>query len=199
MKWIPSVLVWTAIFSTALLGGASLAEAGYVEIGASGTYRRSNFNPNSYDDSFALSGSVSYLFSEMSALEFSYTDGFSKQFVSSNGLGTDQTTTVHTQLIDLDFVLTLGEKDAVLRPYIKAGMGYLLKKRLVETTQGFHPVVIDNEPQGFIPSAGAGFRIAITENLSFKVGIDTWNSDPLGHGDTGTFDVAARAGLSWLF
>ena len=50
---------------------SEFAHAGYVEVGASGSYKRSNIGTNSYDESQSITASLSYYFDESSALELS--------------------------------------------------------------------------------------------------------------------------------
>lgn len=182
----------TLIFSTN-------SHAMFVEIGGSGSYKKTNFAPGAYDQSSAFTGSLSYIFDEMSAVELSYTNGVSSQVVPTNIANTNHTTSVYYELVGLDLVLTLGSADWTLRPYIKGGTALLLRKRLVDQIDGF-AASIDNEPTGFVPSAGLGFKLSITKSLSLKAGFEAWTSAPLIGGQTNpSLDVSARAGFSWLF
>ena len=53
----------------------STSQAGIVEIGASANFRRSTIDKNNFQESTSYTGSLSYYFCEMSALELSYTEG----------------------------------------------------------------------------------------------------------------------------
>ncbi len=175
---------------------APTAKAGVFEIGVGGSYKRTNIADDAYDESTSLSGSFSYYLDEMSAIELSYTDGVNKRFLGLS-TATTHTTSIFYTIVGLDFVLTLGDKAAVLRPYVKAGVGYLLRKRLVDQYQGFAPTIVE-DPPGLVPSAGAGIKISLTQNLSLKLGVDGWTSRPLDSNPI-LIDYVARAGLSWMF
>ncbi len=171
----------------------------FIEIGGSASYKKTNFAPGAYDQGSSLTGSLSYIFDEMSAFELSYTNGVTSQVVPTNIANTNHTTSVYYELVGLDLVFTFGSGDWTIRPYIKAGTAYLLRKRLVDQIDGF-AASIDDEPTGFVPSAGFGFKLTITKNLSLKAGIEAWTSAPLIGGQANpSLDVSARAGLSWLF
>ena len=177
----------------------SLARAGFVEVGASGTYRKSNVGADIFSEAYSVTGSLSYLFDEMSAIELSYTEGYGRTVVGTISAGATKEISNHATMASLDFVYTMGDKDATLRPYLKAGFGYLLTKEVTEEIVGFGARTT-TEPTGFVPSGGLGFKLAITQTLSLKVGVDAWSSQPLGkeNGSSKT-DYAGRAGISWLF
>lgn len=44
----------------------------FVELGANANYRRSAFDSNNYQELISYTGSISYYFMEMSAIELSY-------------------------------------------------------------------------------------------------------------------------------
>lgn len=178
---------------------SSLAQAGFVEVGASGTYRKSNVGADIFSESYSVTGSVSYLFDEMSAIELSYTEGYGRTVMGAASAGAVKQLSNHVTMASLDFVYTMGAKDAVLRPYIKAGAGYLLTKEVTEQVQGF-AANTTQEDTGFVPSAGIGFRLALTQTLSLKLGLDGWSSQPIGkQNGSSKIDYAGRAGISWLF
>lgn len=183
-------------FAIVLLGPA--ARAGFIEIGASGNYKRVNVADEVLDTQRALTGSLAYYFNEMSAVELSYTDGLQKSEVKSN-VGLGQTIQVAYSMIGLDFILTIGERDAVLRPYIKAGAAYILEKKRTQIME-FNPTqnsVAEEEPS-LVPSAGLGFKLSLTKTWSIKAGIDAWSSKSISE-DNAKIDYAGRLGLSWMF
>lgn len=188
---------YAVLLATALLIGATLtpnASAGIFEVGGSGNYRISRLDKDNYQEMTSYTGSVSYYFWEMSALELSYTEG--EQIVVLK-IPTENKTTTTTifKMAGLDLVITLASKESVIQPYIKAGGAYITKDmyREVET------VGMDRLPsqKGLVPSAGAGIKIKFTNTMSLKVGVDAWTS-PSNQKPT-TIDYAGRAGLSWMF
>ena len=200
MKSIGSSPIALALFIW-LLAAPLTAQAGIFEIGASGSYRRSNIDIDAYDESSSITGSISYYLNDASALELSYTDGTSRRVIaptSTNG----HKTTLYYQTAGLDFVYTFGTRESAFRPYLKIGGQYILQKRLVDqylnsVSGNWDPTIIQDDP-ALVPSGGFGFRIGLTESLSLKCGVDAWSSRPLNMTPV-TLDYAGRAGLSWMF
>lgn len=182
------------------LAGAPHASAGIFEVGASGTYRRSNIGANAFDESQSLTASLSYYLNDSSAVELSYTHGLSERSIAE-GEPNGHVTNLTYQTLGLDFVYTLGDREAAFRPYLKAGGNYILKKRLVDQYSDangnwFSAQPIEEDPT-LVPSAGFGFRLALTKALVLKIGVDAW-TNPLNE-DEITIDYAGRAGLSVMF
>lgn len=197
---LPVVLIPVLIPPVFFLG-ISHAKAGLIEIGASGSYKRSNIDIDAYDESTSITGSMAYYFTEASALEVSYTDGTNKRVISEN-VANGHVTYLYYKTAGIDLVYTFGGKDATIRPYIKAGTNYIISKRIVDQyrlADGtlFPATTLDDTP-GLVPSAGLGFRIGLTDALSLKVGVDGWTSRPLTAPPV-TVDWFGRAGLSWFF
>ncbi len=196
-----SALVVGSFLLTSIV--SSDASAGVWEIGASGSYRRQNIDVDAVDEAQSLTGSLSYYFNEASALELSYTDGKSRREIESTSGGNTivHRTTVNYQAIGLDFIYTIGTREAQVRPYIKAGLQYMLTKEYIDQfIQNGNPYQStgSNENDSLVPTVGAGVRIGLTEALSLKAGIDAWSSRAL---NKKPFDVdyAARVGLGWMF
>lgn len=202
LSWMMSVVCLSiATFLFVSLGALDRARAGFFEVGASGSYKKSHIDVDAYDEAYSLTGSLAYFLTEASALELSYTDGTHKRVISED-VPYGHVTTMFYKTVGLDFVYTWGARDAVLRPYLKGGANYIISKRIVDQYRipggtMFQPSVIDDSP-GLVPSAGAGFRIGMTEHLSLKVGVDGWSSRSLNKPPL-TIDWIGRAGLSWFF
>ncbi len=171
----------------------ALSHAGYLEVSATGNYRKSVVNADNYQEMTSYTGSISYYFWELSALELSYTNG--KYFVFTNFDGTKSLLTTFFEAFGLDLVLTLATKASTLQPYIKVG-GAFLRKEVVQEIEGFGRNTIDS-PSGASASGGLGFKINLSPGFAIKAGVDVWSS-PLSHKPV-TWDYAGRAGISWMF
>ncbi|MDX9730414.1 MAG: outer membrane beta-barrel protein [Bdellovibrionales bacterium] len=178
----------------------SQAHAGFVEIGISGSYKRSNIGANAYDESQSLTASFSYYFDESSALELSYTDGINRRMIGESQPD-GQLTNMYYKMMGLDFVLTMGQRGDRFRPYIKVGTVYILEKRIVSqswlsgVTFNHRPL---EDPVSLVPSAGLGFKLALSQNWSLKIGAEAWTSRSISESPV-TIDYAGRVGLSWMF
>lgn len=170
------------------------AWGGIVEVGASASFRRSTIDDNNYQESLSYTGSVSYYFWEMSALELSYTQGSALLSVKPVD-DTKIITKSSFRLIGMDLVVTFAGKNSTLQPYIKLG-GAHIEKKIVRQPDGLAATEIES-PAGIVPSAGLGFKLRLSNTFSIKVGVDAWTS-PLNEDDP-TVDYAGRAGISWMF
>ncbi len=181
-----------------LLAIPSFANAGVFEIGASGSYRRQNIATDAVDQAQSLTGSLSYYLDEQSAIELSYTDGVSKRAISPDSINGHTTTAIYKS-VGLDFIYTFGAGS--VRPYAKVGTQYILVKRITDqytNNTGNYPATTIESTPSFVPSAGVGFKIGLTNSISLKAGIDAWTSDSLAVQPV-EIDYAARFGLSWMF
>lgn len=179
---------------------AAPAHAGFVEVGASGSYKKSNIGTNSFDESQSITGSFSYYFDESSALELSYTDGINRRIVGE-GQQNGQLTNMYYKMLGLDLVMTIGAREATFRPYFKVGGVYIMDKRI--TTQYwsagnyFTPSTVQ-DPSALVPSAGLGFKVSLGQGWSLKVGVEAWSSRSVTESPI-SIDYSGRLGLSFMF
>ena len=168
--------------------------AGFIEVGTTANYRRSTIDADNYQESISYTGSFSYYFFESSALELSYTSGYSQIVVTPPGAEKIITETEFS-MIGADIVLSMGSRKDSFQPYLKVGGAHITKTffRGVEG-QGKQKI---GEQEGTVPSAGIGLKLRLTNTFSIKIGVDAWTS-PLDE-DPVTVDFAGRAGLSWFF
>lgn len=170
------------------------------EIGASSSYRKSYLNQDTFDESLAFTGSLSYYFLSQSALELSYTNGQSNRVAPSSTYNVE--TIYDYEILGADLVLVFAEPQAQFVPYIKGGVAYYSKKKLTTIiTDANNSSTVGNKVESInpaaVPSAGIGLKIGLTQTMSLKLGIDAWASRPLDQKPI-TYDMAARAGLSWF-
>ncbi len=166
----------------------------YFEVGLTANYRRSSIDTENWQETLSYTGSVSYYFWQMSALELSYTQGLSELSVKATD-SLKMITTNFFSMTGLDLVISFADRRAPFQPYVKLGAAYM-SKTIRRQTEGFNSTLIA-ETSGLVPSAGLGFRILITETLSLRVGLDSW-TNPLNESPL-IFDYAGRAGISWMF
>lgn len=184
----------------ALIFVSQSARAGFIEIGGSGSYRKSNIGTDSYDESTSITGSLSYYFDESSALELSYTDGINKRRIG-DGQPNGQLTNMSYKTAGLDFILTLGDRESTVRPYIKLGGVYIMEKKITGQywQNGIvYPASPREDPAALVPSAGIGFKLSLTKTWSLKVGVEAWSSRSISEQPV-TIDYSGRVGLSWMF
>ncbi len=189
MRLLPALLIFLS-FTTA-------HASGIYEIGVSASGKRANIAKDAYDESASLTGSISYYFMEMSALELSYTDGINRRVVGS-GSTTEHRSSLFYTMVGLDLVVSFGPKEADFRPYIKAGAAYIIRKQLSDQyidASGPYPTTTVEDPPTVVPSAGVGARVSLSKSFALKFGIDMWVSRPLSETPI-KYDYAGRIGLS---
>lgn len=176
-----------------LLHFSSTSFAGVFEFGGSGSWRKSAFDKDNFSEMTSWTGSFSYYFLELSALELSYTDGVSRQSVKPvNDIKSISVT--NFQLTALDLVITLAGKEDAFQPYIKLGGGYLNKQIYNQIDN--YPMKSAGNVHGLVPSAGVGLKWFFTKDFNIRLGLDAWTSPPSQQ--PVVVDYAGRAGLSFL-
>ncbi|MCC6138611.1 MAG: outer membrane beta-barrel protein [Bdellovibrionaceae bacterium] len=177
----------------------------YVELGLSGNYRKvylteSGTTDRAFDESSAYIASVAYYFREMTAIEFSYSQGSNTRYIPSSTI--TSTTNHKYTLYGADLIFTFGTRTDQWIPYVKAGVAYFDRKSIdyqyIDNGTGLplatDPVELDST---FVPSAGFGLQVRATQSLSFKFGIDVWTSGAVNK-DIKDFDWTGRIGISWF-
>lgn len=178
------------IFATMILLLSLDCFAGFFEFGLTGNLRSSRIDKDNYTKTTSLTGSISYYFMEMSALELSYTDGVTEQHVKP--LGEAILYTFEFQHYGLDLVFSLASKQSSFQPYIKGGVARV-KKTLYSKRDNFPHVKDAGGSVQNLPSLGVGFKFKLTKNLAIKAGIDAWGEKDQNISD---WDNAARVGIS---
>lgn len=178
----------------------------YYELGLSGNYRKvflsdSDTNERAFDESSAYIASIAYYFREMTAVELSYSQGNNTRFIPSSSI--TSTTTHKYTLYGADLIFTFGTRQDQWIPYVKAGVAYFDRKSIdyqYITTATGDPAVT-TEPvelnSTFVPSAGLGIQVRMTNYLSLKFGIDVWTSGAIDK-SIEDFDWTGRFGISWF-
>jgi hypothetical protein len=171
--------------------------AGVIELGGSANYRASNYDRNNYLRSTSYTAALSYYFWEMCAWEANYTSGYSVQLSKGPSI-TDAKVKLEdtSEFISVDLVLSLSERDDLIRPYLKLGGGFLTKERYRRIDYEEKEKL--STQRGWVPSAGVGLALGLTRALNLKFGVDAWTS-PLKSGAPVTVDYAGRAGAAWIF
>ncbi len=168
--------------------------AGVFELSASGNYRRQQINDLNYQESQSLTGSISYYFMEMSAIEISYTKGVSKLRAQSSA--NDVWVEYHNEftLYGADLVLTMAQQTSIFQPFVKVGVAHIVKDLIIKSETG-SAARTPSDPET-VPSAGIGFKFRLTKTFSIKAGADAWLTNQ--NEDNEKIDYAGRIGVSWL-
>lgn len=174
----------------------SVGHAGLMEVSATYSTRSSRIDDNNYTESQSWTGSFAWYFLEMSALEFSYTNGLGEQSLMAVG---DPGQTHYYQEVEMegaDVVLTLASHTSFLQPFVRGGMAHLRKRIFRKDFQG-DTTLYGAPVDSIVPSYGFGLNIKITEEFGIKGSYDRWQSGT--NGNSSIWDDALKAGVSWYF
>ena len=143
----------------------------------------------------SVTGSISYYFMEMSAIELSYTKGVSRLSARVSESEPQLIYRTDFELMGADLVITFASRQSMLQPFVKVGAAQVKKTIQLESSVGStNNAAPDPET---VPSAGIGFKLKLTKTFAIKAGVDAWLTNQ-GEDDE-TIDYAGRAGISWMF
>jgi outer membrane protein W len=173
------------------------ASAMYTEVGVNYMYKKSFIDSANNIEQQGTTGSISLYFWDQIAIEISYTNALmvkKEQEVSATSPSV-RTTSQVSDIYGLDLIYVMGDRKAAFSPYIKAGVGYIVKKQVTQ--------IDNNTPwsagpyDGYAPSYGVGLKIMLSDTLALKMGYDVVMT-PIDNNSTAQ-DINGRAGLSWIF
>jgi outer membrane protein W len=175
-----------------ILSVTTQALAFYTEFGTAYSRKKTSFDANNYTDSESITGSISLYFFEKIAIELSYTDASS---IRQEKIGGSQYTTYQkTKVLGADLIYVFADRKASFQPFIKGGGAQLTRQQTIQV-DSLDRELLDPDV-AVVPSYGAGFKLALTDSLNFKMSYDAWKT-PIG-GSLTTDDSQIRAGLSWV-
>lgn len=164
------------------------------EMSVSYAMRKNSFDRDNYFETESTTASFSTYFSEMIALELSYTQAEANRFEKPPG-GSKMQVYQRTEVIGADLIFVLGSRKSAIQPYVKGGVAQLNRRQVTYNVDSNTKVPLDMGTD-VVPSYGAGIKISITQTLSFRLSYDAWRT-PVGGGVV-TDDNQIRAGLSWM-
>lgn len=176
---------------------SSFASAMYTEVGVNYMYKKSFIDSSNNIEQQGTTGSLSLYFWDQIAIELSYTNALlvkKEQEVSATSPSI-RTTSQVSDIYGVDLIYVMGDRKAAFSPYVKAGVGYIVKK---QTTQIDNNTPWSTGPYtGYAPSYGCGLKIMISDAVAIKLGYDVVQT-PIDNNNSAQ-DINGRAGLSWIF
>lgn len=185
MKKILFLIVFIFIESTTL--------ALTTEISLSYSRKKTTFDENNYIDTESGTGSLSFYFWEIFALETSYTNAIALREEKASDSDDRRTIIQTTKVVGADLIWIIS-RGGLLQPYLKAGIANLQRSQEFKI-EGQSPVTLEPET-AIIPSYGAGLKIMMSQTFSLKMSYDVWRTPVTD--STYTNDAQLRAGLSWM-
>ncbi len=164
------------------------------ELGVSYARKKNSFDRQNYFETESITSSLSLYFSEIIALEMSYTDAKANRFEKPPG-GNSIQTYQKTEVMGADLIFVLAPRKSFMQPYLKGGAAQLKRRQVTYDRTINTREALDIET-AVVPSYGAGIKFSIIDGLSLRVSYDVWRT-PVGGGVV-TDDNQIRAGLSWM-
>lgn len=181
-------LLQVAVCCFALMAGLD-AVAGYFEYSLGGSYSKSVYSQDSYSRVRRYGTSFGYNFTDFSQIEFSYQNS-----VTSNQVSTGETSRFNDQVSSVNWVQNLLPRDVPIQPFLRGGIGQLVRKATSVDTLGRSQQVNQNAVTGVI---GAGLRINFTKFTALRLEGTSYLSE--GKLRTWRDNLALQVGLSVLF
>jgi hypothetical protein len=153
------------------LGLPKQAAAGYFELGASASFNRSNYGEGRFEWTRRWTASLGYHFSERSELEVAFQDSFTRTNIPGY-----QNTTFHDQTCSASWIQSFFGKQAIIDPYLKAGIGQL--NRVARGTyDSMGGASADSETGSLTEILGIGVRIGLTKRFGIRAEANTYITD----------------------
>jgi hypothetical protein len=173
------------------------ARAGIMEISYTYSTRNSFIDDDNFQKSFSHTGSFAWYFIEMSAIELSYTKGEGEVSGKAESDSEPVKYTTQFEMYDASLIITFADKKSFFQPYIKGGAAYIDKTIFRDNAITKGEKISSTDDSEPVPSWGVGFRLFVTQNISFKASYDTWKAGEAGGDDR--WDDAVRGGVSLMF
>lgn len=170
------------LLAAALLAGAlalpAQARAGVWEFSLGVSYYRTNYGQDGYNWTRRSGLSVGYYFTELGQVELSFQDSTSRTlFVGSQDI------TTHDQVYSASYVQHLAPRRLPFQPYLKAGIGQLIREAEGSYADGSTPTRLFSTLTGVL---AAGMKIKVTQTFGIrgeattyleKARINTWRDN----------------------
>ena len=172
-----------------LVSSVSSSWAGAFEFSLGLYYNRSNYSNDSYNWSRRWGSSLGYRFTELSQVEFSFSDTMDRTKITNY-----EDTTFHDQVYSLNWVQSLMNKNQPVQPYVKVGVGQLNRRATGNYAGGASP---PSEVDSVTVVLGGGLRIYLTHTFAIRSEFTSYLTG--GALSTWKDNIGATIGLSLYF
>jgi hypothetical protein len=176
------------------------ARAALVELSALVSYGKVDFADGYKSSQRSYSGSIDFKFTQVSALQFEYTDRSTKISSPINVGGalpyyTQEATTYRDKIYSFNWVQNLVSSKWIIQPYFVFGGGKMKRRLTREYPElGLSQSITQNVTNG---TAGLGLRIFLTKSMAIKSEMKTYV--PKFQFSKWKENQQYSVGLSWVF
>jgi hypothetical protein len=177
------------------------AMAAVVELSAMISYTKEDL-PNGYKSTqHRYTGTVDFKFTQVSAIEFEYTDSRTNvAYPTTVGtflpIATTETVLQHDRVYSINWVQNLVPSKWILQPYFVIGGGRMVQK-YADTIPTYGITVQEFAQDVTVGTGGLGCRLFFTHNMALKAEAKTYV--PKFHFRDWKQDEQLSIGLSWSF
>ncbi len=183
------------------LGIVAPARGAVIELSGMVAYNKAQYSDGYKSFQRRYTGSVDFKFTQVSALQFEYTDSITKVSYLADlsnilpGLSTPEATTYKDKIYSFNWVQNLVPSRWLIQPYIVFGGGKMRRFIIREyPVLGIYQSVVQSVATG---TGGIGLRIFLTKNMAIKGEIKTYV--PRFKFSLWKENQLFSAGLSWVF
>jgi hypothetical protein len=176
-------------FLVLLISISRSALAGVIELSGSFSYSSSSYGITGYQWKRSWEASIGYYLSDLTEIQISAED-----IVDRTMLVNIEDTTFHDQIYSLELVQSLLSKRLGFQPFVKAGIGQLLREGTGTYAGGIAPPFLLGSLTGIL---GGGIRLFLNRQFSLKSEVTSY----LKNGAISTWqdNFGVRFGFSYYF
>jgi hypothetical protein len=137
------------------------ASAGFWEISSGLNYSRSEYEGGSYAWSRRLGGSFGYNFNDSSTIEFAYQKSYERNHFQGY-----EDSVYDDQVYSVNWVQNIFSKESVVQPYVKLGVGQLVRNASISDSLGRSSVQKLSQVTGVL---GAGIKFYLTKTFAIRM------------------------------
>lgn len=168
---------------------SSTAEAGMWDLSAGFNYNRSEYAGGSFSTTRRLGGSLGYNFTDASTIELAYQRSFERNHYA--GFEDSKYT---DQVFSLNMVWNLLARDSAVQPYLKVGVGQLIRNAQISLSTGQGQNQSLSQVTGVL---GAGIKFRLTRGFGLRMEGTSYLVN--GKFNTWKKNFGATFGISYYF
>jgi len=162
----PLPIIWGFLALLIALGVPDSAHAGAFELGFGFFFTRNDYGDGNFSWDRRWGSSFGYHFNEHNEVELAFQDEYTRNLIS--GL---EDTAFHDRVISLNWVQSLLGKDYAVQPYLKLGVGQLIRDASGSYATG---IPVPEEVDSLTGVLGAGMRIYLTRTFALRAEATTY-------------------------
>jgi hypothetical protein len=167
----------------------NFASAGVFDLSGTMFYSASSYGTTGFQWKRGWEVSLGYYFMDLTEIQISAEDIVDRTMIQNI-----EDTTFHDQIYSVELVQSLLPKSAGFQPFVKAGIGQLIREANGTYASGAAPPILLGSLTGIV---GVGLRLFVLQQFSIKTEATSYLRD--GAVSTMADNISARFGFSFYF